>query len=256
MNPRAVTAFASILLVLGPACGPRAGARCENVGEITCPAKNEMLTCVSGTLAKTACSGPAGCTVTAGRASCDRGWEEAGMPCDAADERRKDCSADGKRELSCRKGRLFSRTCPDEKACSYDDRGDVLCDGGDPEVGTTCVRGVSPDRCSAEGDALFYCDQSRWKRIACAGTRHCRKNSALGAMCDETLGAVGDACHFESPEARSCTLDRGGRLRCESDQWVLDATCPPSTTCQFDEVDFSCGRSGCWMAPKAAVCRP
>jgi hypothetical protein len=94
------------------ACGgPKAGDSCDAEGFL-CADQTTALECRTGTWRALPCRGPAGCTVSNSRVSCDMSKNVAGDACAASTEGQGLCNATNNGTLVCRQGTIVAQdTC-------------------------------------------------------------------------------------------------------------------------------------------------
>ncbi len=207
---------------------PKQGASCDD-GSRAC-AGNTLLMCENGRWAAYTCGGPAGC---GGKGeTCDFKTAAGNERCPPAFEGRTSCGENGKARIRCSEGKWQSQPCRGAKGCA-EEQGKFLCDRGAPIAGDSCVAGQNDDACGADGRTYLRCVDGKYQQMwGCDGPNAC-KSTSLGAMCDTTLGTIGDGCETNNDFA--CSKDRTTLILCGQGKWVKSETCEGGKTCKHRE---------------------
>jgi hypothetical protein len=217
----AVAALASFLLLVVVGCGKRPGAPCKE-GESACSGKKTALACRSGKFAEVPCAGPLGCVKLQDRASCDTSVGKAGDACMGDGEDEHACTADKKRALVCKDGKLErSLECRGKGGCSVLGR-TVSCDTTVAAKGDPCPQ-TGATACSEDQKEMLVCRDGTFVLY-----RHCRGQFGCfvkgdDPSCDETLSVEGDPCGM--PGQVVCSLDGQSELVCQGGAFVRTRGC-------------------------------
>jgi len=119
---------------------------------------------------RSTCRGPAGCTVTGRRISCDETIADVGDPCQPTGADDYSCSSDGKSETRCDAASatvVHSQDCRGPRACGVD-HDTVRCDVTVAREGEAC-RPEGLVACAEDGKVELACSpQQQWaKKRAC-----------------------------------------------------------------------------------------
>jgi len=154
-------------------------------GVAVCVDPKKMLACNEGKFAHVECRGPAGCTTTEGRATCDTTIANEGDPCkDVA----KACSVDGKQVLTCTAGKMaLTFFCHGENGCKAQ--------GGKIDCDLTVAREGDP--CIQEMEGKVACNIDKKSIVACKS-----KKFALDEKCEtgKTCSTEGGSIMCAKPE--------------------------------------------------------
>lgn len=118
----------------------------------------------------------------------------------------------------------------------------VQCNALKQKPGDKCVSN-GKFQCTNASTALL-CANGTLVSIACSGKNGCQGVGAA-SECDDTLGAVGEACQMGSGEENiACSADHKAELVCTANKWTIDSTCKGPGGCKFTAVgsnfDFKC----------------
>jgi hypothetical protein len=247
-----VVVFPAAIALSG--CKPKAGAPCSEQGRRACADPATALVCEGGVFRAFSCKGRGGCAALVDGAACDLSGNAEGEACPEG-EPGTFCSADGKRELACRGGKITGRACNGEHRCSATGDRSTACDPGEPEAGGACVVGVSPPTCSLDKKALFACIDGKWARhTTCVGKSGC-KAGELGPVCDATVAEPGAACGAETRGRASCSVDHKSLMECDGARWKQTSACPEGKLCKLREASLACGvETGCLLSVVDPAC--
>ncbi len=125
-------------------------------------------------------------------------------------------------------------SCRGPGGCRVVDRR-LLCDGSLAVVGDACWGLDGMGACTPDHASWVTCVAGTWQpHHACRGPDHCA-TSGEELSCDESIGAIGDAC---DEGGYACSEDGRLRLVCENGTRVRDAACPEG--CRVEAGDVLC----------------
>jgi hypothetical protein len=168
------------------------------------------------------CRGPRGCYETGDDIHCDNSLSEPGDPCDASNEGKVACTADGSARVMCRAGKFLPSL-----ACT----GPGRCDASGPSVVCDGAAGLPQGACTADG---AECGVDRKTIVSCKDGRFGDARPCLGAhgcevkdervYCDQSVGEAGAPCG-EDREV-SCASDGKHTVVCKGGKFVAGRACP------------------------------
>jgi membrane associated rhomboid family serine protease len=125
---------------------------CENGREIVMP-----------------CRGKEGCGVTRGLYECDVSEDREGDACYSGDEGNGQCSSDGEKLVTCRRGRIEWVPCRGPNRCVQ--KGYARCDRSLSAEGDSCAAsGEGKAACAVDGKTVLFCRSGRFVRdLPCEG---------------------------------------------------------------------------------------
>src|SRR5262245_58571210 len=162
MTARLFAAPISLALIplLAAACSSKAGDDCS-IGKHVCLDRTTLLACNTGRYVAVPCKGPGGCVDPGSNPICDFSHNEGGGECPWGYESKTHCTADGKSQIGCVKGKWLIEPCRGTGNCAEVDQG-AACNRTIAEEG---------DPCSAKWDHSYACDTEGVNQLMCNGEK-------------------------------------------------------------------------------------
>ena len=227
------------LSLLGPACRPRVGGRCEK-GEARCLDGARALICERGEFIEVPCRGAKGCAAGPKSIACDISDSRSGDRCSRDEEGTAACRTRAS-IVACHDGRFVESPCRGPKGCTLLAE-HAICDSSIGVPGEAC-REAGKKACAADGSVVLECKEHALARLyPCRGARGCQL--VEGRLdCDTTLAAEGDACDQRLEGHVACRPDRAAIVVCKNGRFAPDETCKKGTTCRIEGNQTRCTKS-------------
>ena len=157
---------------------------------------------------------------------------------------------DTKTELVCQNGKYMASPCKGAKGCFSHER-EHLCDVTRNDDGDVCPHAAEGHvACAIDGKNQILCRNGVYRKLPCRGSGGCKVKGGE-AHCDESVGAVGDACDHWIETGYACSVDRQSELVCQDSKMVVAQPCrgPKECTVKSDKIycdnDFARAGDSC-----------